>query len=168
MFGKPNSSLGPPHKRRRLSTATPPLSSRSTSVGHHSMNMNASAGPSHKTALDDLDMEIDMHETRIPSSTSPSPMKIPKSRDGSRGSIGSGASPAKVSNEITKALQESITSLLRKRQDSEEDANANAGQQPGKAGKRFRPQPKSKVVISFTLQINPDGRVAASITARIR
>jgi DNA replication regulator DPB11 len=85
-----------------------------------------------------------MQETRIPSSTSPSPMKIPKSRDGSRGSIGpGGASPTKVSNEVTKALQESITSLLGKRQNSEEDANMVA--QPAKPGKRVRPQPKSKV-----------------------
>jgi hypothetical protein len=59
-----------------------------------------------------------------------------------------GMSPAKVSNEVTKALQESITSLLGKRQNSEEDANANPGQ-PAKAGKRIRPQPKSKVAISF-------------------
>jgi hypothetical protein len=59
-----------------------------------------------------------------------------------------GVSPAKVSNEVTKALQESITSLLGKRQNSEEDANANAGQS-AKAGKRIRPQPKSKVAILF-------------------
>jgi DNA replication regulator DPB11 len=149
IFGKPNSSLGPPLKRRRLSTTTPPPpSSRSTSIGRHSINTNASAGPSRRSTLADVDIEIDMQETRIPSSTSPSPMKMPKSRDGSRGSMGpGGASPAKVSNEVTKALQESITSLLGKRQISEEDGNTNAGQQPAKPGKRVRPPPKSKVII---------------------
>jgi DNA replication regulator DPB11 len=142
IFGKPNSSLGHPNKRRRLSTGTPPPSSRSTSVGRHSINTNASAGPSRKRTISDVEVEVDMQETRIPSSTSPSPMKMPKSRDGSRGSMG--PSPAKVSNEVTKALQESITSLLGKRQNSEEDANT-AGQQPAKPGKRVRPQPKPKV-----------------------
>ena len=146
MFGKPNSSLGPPAKRRRLSTATPPpSSSRSTSIGLHSIQTNASAGPSRKSTRTDIDLEIDMQETRIPSSTSPSPMKLPKSRGGSRGSMGPGGpSPAKVSNEVTKALQDSITSLLGKRQNSEEDANV--APQPPKAGKRVRPLPKSKVI----------------------
>jgi len=55
-----------------------------------------------------------------------------------------GASPAKVPHEVTKALQESITSLLGKRQHLEEDVNADPGQQPAKAGKRARPQQKSK------------------------
>lgn len=146
MFGKPNSSLGPPTKRRRLSTATPPPSSRTTSIGRNSISTNASAGPSRKPSL--ISLEIDMQETRIPSSTSPSPMKLPASRNGSRGSLGP-ASPAKVSNEVTKALQESITSLLGKRHNSAEEdgkanGNGNAGQQPTRAGKRVRPQPKSK------------------------
>jgi hypothetical protein len=58
-----------------------------------------------------------------------------------------GISPAKVSGEVTKALQESITSLLGKRSNSDEDAGVGGGQQPSKAGKRVRPQPKSKVIV---------------------
>ena len=61
-----------------------------------------------------------------------------------------GASPAKVPHEVTKALQESITSLLGKRQNLE-DVNADPGQQPAKAGKRARPQQKSKVVPSLLI-----------------
>lgn len=142
LFGQPNNSLGPPTKRRRLSIATPPPpTSRSTSAG------SSSSGPSRRPTV--AEIEVDMLETRIPSSTSPSPMKMLKSRDGSRGSMGPGGpSPAKVSSEVTKALQESITSLLGKRQNSEEDANPNIGHPVAKAGKRIRPQPKSKVLDS--------------------
>lgn len=96
---------------------------------------------------------MDMFETRIPSSASPSPMKMPKSRDGSRGSMGPGGpSPAKVSNEVTKALQESITSLLGKRSNSEDDAGASTAQPLWKSGKRLRPPPKSKVVVLFSYE----------------
>lgn len=161
MFGRPNGSLGsglPPPKRRRLSTATsPPLSSQSTSSSaSKNNNHNDKVGPSRKPVLAALD--IDMQDLRIPSSTSPSPMKIPaRSRDGSYVSGGgsfSGVSPVKVSNEATKALQESITSLLGKRQNSEEDPSLNAvhvqqQQQVGKPGKRVRPPSKSKVCLQF-------------------
>lgn len=134
MFGRPNGSLGQPSKRRRLSIATPPPSS----------SRQSSIGPTRQPTL--AEIEIDMQQTRIPSSTSPSPMKLPQSREGSKSSIvPGGSSPIKVSNEVTKALQESITSLLGKRPSVEEDASLNTGQQPGKPGKRARPQAKSKV-----------------------
>lgn len=143
MFGRSNGSLGPPAKRRRLSIATPPApSSSATSLEQHSFN--ADAGPSRKPTLTEI--ELDMQETRIPSSASPSPMKMPRTRDGSRGSVGpGGTSPAKVSNEVTKALQESITSLLGKRASVDDDLQVNAAPLHGKPGKRARPQSKSKV-----------------------
>jgi hypothetical protein len=69
----------------------------------------------------------------IPSSKTPSPMKIPETRDVT-------ISPVKITSEVTKELQESITSLLRKRPTSEDDSVV-------KAGKRPRPLLRSKVYV---------------------
>lgn len=66
---------------------------------------------------------------KIPSSRTPSPMKL--SRQGSRASV----SPTKIDPEATKALQESITRAL-KRHTSEEDDVLNGGRN----AKRQRPQ----------------------------
>lgn len=83
-----------------------------------------------------------LDDVRVPSSTSPSPMKAPLQRSTSRSSL----SPMKVDHEATKALQESITSLLGKRPSPEGDeAGAPTGMGPGpRNGKRARPQ-RSKV-----------------------
>lgn len=142
MFGRPNGSLGQPSKRRRLSIATPPPPSSSS--------RHSSVGPNRQPTVSEI--EIDMQQTRIPSSTSPSPMKIPQSRKGSKSSVvPDNSSPAKVSNEVTKALQKSITSLLGKRPSVEEEAGFHTGQPPGKSGKRARPHARSKV--RFRIQI---------------
>ncbi|KDR78628.1 hypothetical protein GALMADRAFT_223890 [Galerina marginata CBS 339.88] len=77
---------------------------------------------------------------RIPSSKSPSPMKV--QRTNSRLSL----SPVKIDHEVTKALQESITSLLGKRPSPDTDeAGVSAGDiggGGGRNGKRARPQRK--------------------------
>ena len=72
---------------------------------------------------------------RVPSSKSPSPMKSLKniSRSSSRLSI----SPVKIDNEATKALQETISSLLGKR--STPEGEDLAGVTNGRNGKRTRP-----------------------------
>ncbi|KJA25092.1 hypothetical protein HYPSUDRAFT_214141 [Hypholoma sublateritium FD-334 SS-4] len=79
-----------------------------------------------------------LDDVRVPSSTSPSPMKAPLQRSTSRSSL----SPMKVDHEATKALQESITSLLGKRPSPEGDeAGALTGVGPAhRNGKRARPQ----------------------------
>ena len=83
-----------------------------------------------------------LDDARVPSSRSPSPMKAPLQRSTSRSSL----SPMKVDHEATKALQESITSLLGKRPSPEgDDARAATGAGPAaRNGKRARPQ-RSKV-----------------------
>lgn len=87
---------------------------------------------------------------RVPSSKSPSPMKSLQNCH-SNGSSSSrlSLSPVKIDHDATKALQESITSLLGKRPSPEgEDlagGGANGADIPnGRNGKRARPQ-RSKV-----------------------
>jgi hypothetical protein len=95
--------------------------------------MHDSTGSTHRPTLSGT--ERSRKQIRIPSSMTPSPMKIP------RGGSGFPGSPAKVSNEVTKALQDSIASLLGKRQPSVDDEIV------ARTGKRARPhRPK---VINF-------------------
>lgn len=78
---------------------------------------------------------------RIPSSTSPSPMRAPSLQKS--GSSRSSVSPVKIDHEATKALQESIASLLGKRPSPDGDeAGVDTGTRGrhGRAGKRARPQ----------------------------
>ncbi|KAF5359827.1 hypothetical protein D9756_002948 [Leucocoprinus leucothites] len=75
------------------------------------------------------ELEQERLTAKIPSSRTPSPMKLAKA--GSRSSI----SPVKIDHEATKALQESITRAL-KRHTSEEDEVLNGG----RTSKRQRPQ----------------------------
>lgn len=100
------------------------------------------------------DQEDDQEQGgRVPSSKSPSPMKILKNQ-GSRSSL----SPVKMDHMATKALQESITSLLGKRPSPESEemlemggAGTGAGGSNGNNGgatrmaKRTRPQRITKV-----------------------
>lgn len=94
--------------------------------------------------------EVDRsQEGRVPSSKSPSPMKVLSQRSGSRHSL----SPEKIDHDATKALQESIASLLGKRPSPDGDELAvGADGKSGPAGrsrnsKRVRPR-KSKVLLS--------------------
>ncbi|KAF8963182.1 twin BRCT domain-containing protein [Flammula alnicola] len=95
----------------------------------HSNSFNAS-NPQRRNSSVNSDMERVDPDFRVPSSKSPSPMKIPWA--GSRASL----SPLKIDHKATKALQDSITSLLGKRP-SEEGDESN-----GKKTKRGRPQRK--------------------------
>ncbi|KAF9496674.1 hypothetical protein BDN71DRAFT_1415262 [Pleurotus eryngii] len=89
---------------------------------------------------------------RIPSSSSPSPMKLAGDIDGGRQTVPSSpskgsqgrhiSSPTKMSAEAAIALQKSLTSLLGKRRESDEDPTAQAGTSgaAGTRAKRARPQ----------------------------
>lgn len=81
-------------------------------------------------AMSLAELRQDMQNTRIPSSASPSSIKAPSSSN----------SPAKISREATKVLQESITSLLGKRI-STEDVEFGHSSRP----KRPRPPSRAKV-----------------------
>jgi hypothetical protein len=104
-------------------------------VGHSTPKRNAprllrqEKSPAH----DPLPTESPSSVEKIPSSTTPSPMKI---RD----------SPYKkplLDQQATRKLQESITNLLGKRRSSTEEI-ANAPQQ-GRVAKRTRPMSRTKV-----------------------
>ncbi|KAJ7982935.1 hypothetical protein DFH06DRAFT_1318411 [Mycena polygramma] len=69
---------------------------------------------------------------RVPSSTSPSPMRR-----------GVSVSPPKIPDHRTKALQESIVSLLGKRPATPEESDVFAGR-PGKRGRPHRSKPQSR------------------------
>ncbi|KAG0705816.1 hypothetical protein DFH29DRAFT_904916, partial [Suillus ampliporus] len=77
---------------------------------------------------------------RIPSSSSPSPMKLPPSSDAR---LTFEPSPVRVPHprDVARELQESLTTLLGKRQMSEDDVV----RPEQRKGKRPRPQPRSKV-----------------------
>lgn len=77
------------------------------------------------------ELRADMQNTRIPSSASPSPIKVRSNP----------TSPVKVSREASKMLQESITSLLGKRMSTEDTGNGHSARP-----KRPRaPPPRDKV-----------------------
>ncbi|KAH7928309.1 hypothetical protein BV22DRAFT_1083119 [Leucogyrophana mollusca] len=133
-FGKPNGSLGPPPPQRvSLSPPPPPPMSSSPPLECPAVSPNR-VHPAHASLASIEDERLDPN-ARIPSSKSPSPMKLPPSS----ASMPSPARPLGP-NEITRALQESITTLLGKRQVSDED-----GAPHQRRGKRVRPQPRSKI-----------------------
>ena len=89
----------------------------------------------------------DMQRGRVPSSTSPSPMRPPSLQKG--GSSRQSLSPVKIDSEATKALQESIASLLGKRPSPDVEELPPGASKAGRAKgsrprKRVRPQ-RSKV-----------------------
>ncbi|KAJ3511371.1 hypothetical protein NLJ89_g4136 [Agrocybe chaxingu] len=95
------------------------------------------SGQRRKATIPNLDEEpVGTDPGRIPSSKSPSPMKAPAPLRHS-GSSRLSLSPVKIDHEATKALQESITSLLGKRPSP--DGDELPGPATGK-GKRARPQ----------------------------
>ena len=90
---------------------------------------------------------------RVPSSKSPSPMKSLKNVGGSSSRLS--LSPVKIDHEATKALQETISSLLGKRPTLEGEDLAGVADVPnGRNGKRARPH-RSKVSLTLkTLEID--------------
>lgn len=144
MFGAAVHLLDGDPLPRRLSNATPPPATSPQPMSSPGLHRHPTGSS----------LAAEGALPPIPSSTTPSPMKMPlsNSKDGgereaeAEASVESpilslGPSPAKVSNEVTKALQDSITSLLGKRRTPEEEAAAHTH----KPGKRVRPPPKSKV-----------------------
>lgn len=106
-------------------TSLPDANCKTTELPDTSCVESGSTG--HAMSLAEL--REDMQNTRIPSSASPSPIGTPSS-----------TSPAKISREATKVLQESITSLLGKRI-STGDLESGHTSRP----KRPRPPPRIKV-----------------------
>ena len=131
--------------------ATPPPSSRPSSPPQ---------GSPHRHSLPPS-VERDKASMRIPSSASPSPMKIVppaaqiETPPTNAGFIAprSGESPVMISRQETRLLQETVTTLLGKRPSEEDPGGAQpGGAQPGgatthnsRSAKRIRPPSRHKV-----------------------
>ena len=108
-------------------------------------------------------------QARIPSSTSPSPMKLLPSSSLPDAFVAS--SPARLpdTDAITKALHESLTSLLGKRPIAEEDETmrdaSGGGPNGAKKGKRVRPGGPSNVRVhrSFAFGVSWGSRCACPV-----
>lgn len=164
-FGQPNGLLArPPQPQRSHSSTSSPSRpkpagldppTRQNSIALPAASMSHS-DPGRKPTPQEI--ERDRRQTRIPSSKSPSPMKLPRNLTRMLS-----ASPTKLPKE-TKALQDNITSLLGKRLPSENDPFVDAP-----AGKRARPQRKvCQVPCSGPLHAQNSRYYTAPITTTIR
>ncbi|OBZ72552.1 hypothetical protein A0H81_07422 [Grifola frondosa] len=143
MFGQPSALLGGPVDRPP--PATPPPLSRTTTLEHISDPCTRASSDDPDAGMDQemtlSQIELDKATTQIPSSASPSPMKLP----GEQGSAStSPPSRGKLSRAASKVLQESITSLLGKRPSVEDDAAKAHGPRSGK-----RARPPSRTTLQF-------------------
>lgn len=132
------------HATRPNSTTTTPITTPSSRRGRLRSRSQFLANQT----FDELPQPAN-HQ--IPSSRTPSPMKIPKQPRGRRLSN----SPTKlvVDPEVAKALQDSITSLLGKRPSEEDrDGVAGSGGGRGRPGKRARPH---RTKVHFNAFLNP-------------
>ncbi|KAJ7449521.1 hypothetical protein FB451DRAFT_1287192 [Mycena latifolia] len=153
-FGQPNSSLGAPPAtpsppKRRQSTGTP---SRSRPTTPLALIAHAVPAPTQNSSTSSTSGRLVRRaatvgavgrvreESRVP--TSSSPARVPSSTSPSPLRRGVSVSPTKIPEERTKALQESITSLLGKRPvAAEEDAPLGRA---GKRGRAHRSKPQSR------------------------
>ncbi|EMD33540.1 hypothetical protein CERSUDRAFT_160532 [Gelatoporia subvermispora B] len=135
-FGGPGALLG--GLERQFSDATPPPISRATTLeldlpnGTPSRPRNGNAMFSRKPSEKKTESRDD--PGRIPSSESPSPMKLLPDANVPA------PSPADKTKQAAKMLQESITTLLGKRPSSEDDL----ARQQSRKGKRLRVPSKTK------------------------
>ncbi|KAG2147749.1 uncharacterized protein EDB93DRAFT_1146459 [Suillus bovinus] len=146
-FGESNGSLDGAlpqcegDDRARFSTSPPPLPPQSSSPPLEYVAVHP-ARRRHLLSSEDLDPPVPSLDEngRIPSSSSPSPMKLPPS-SGVR--LTCEPSPVRVPNprDVARELQESLTTLLGKRQVSEDDIM----RPEQRKGKRPRPLPRPGV-----------------------
>ncbi|KAG1736323.1 hypothetical protein EDB19DRAFT_1721537 [Suillus lakei] len=145
-FGESNGSLDEPPPQCegddgvRFSASPPPLPPQSSSPP---FGYDVSPVRQRPPLLsEDLDPPVPTLDPngRIPSSSSPSPMKLPPSSDAR---LTAEPSPVRVPHprDVARELQESLTTLLGKRQVSEDDVM----RPEQRKGKRPRPQPRSRV-----------------------
>ncbi|KAG2341205.1 BRCT domain-containing protein [Suillus weaverae] len=146
-FGESNGSLDdalPPcegNDGMRFSVSPPPLPPQSSSPPLEYVDLS----PARRRPLlssEDLNPPVPSLDAngRIPSSSSPSPMKLPPSSDAR---LTCEPSPVRVPHprDVARELQESLTTLLGKRQVSEDDVM----RPEQRKGKRPRPLPRTKV-----------------------
>jgi DNA replication regulator DPB11 len=152
-FAKSNSSFNsfddalPQHEddnNVRSSVSPPPLPPQSSSPAVEYL-----PAPPARQTLEPPIPSFDAN-ARIPSSSSPSPMKLPPSSD-ARLRLTEEPSPVRVPHprDVARELQESLTTLLGKRQVSEDDV-VRPEQRKGKRP-RPQPQPRSKVRLADSI-----------------
>ncbi|GLB44782.1 putative twin BRCT domain containing protein [Lyophyllum shimeji] len=146
-FGKPTGALGLlPMPQKQPAAGSTPSRTRSTPIIHttpntpqphrtHPRGLSAprlTSNPDRRPTPREIERE--KNQARIPSSKSPSPLKIPPQPQNRMPT----ESPTRIPREVAKALEEHITTLLGKRQQSDEEL-VSGGAQPGKRQRRQRP-----------------------------
>lgn len=140
-YPPPQSSSPPPAEiELPLPIPTPPIFASLASM--HVTPLCQPSRPIHD-ANTDIEAQV-QPQNRIPSSTSPSPMKLPRSSLITDAFVASSPARPPDTDAITKALHESLTSLLGKRPIAEEDEGMDEGSGM-KKGKRVRPGGQSNV-----------------------
>ncbi|KAI8969897.1 hypothetical protein BD414DRAFT_502526 [Trametes punicea] len=143
----PNEPPGTPHRP----TKTPSPLQREASAAPTGTQPSAETD-SHSEPSSHVSIPSQLHDGRVPSSESPSPMRMPGARTPS--------TPARVTKQATKVLQESITTLLGKRpaaavvSERERDEEARKTKDV-RLGKRARPLNRTKSNMSFTESLTP-------------
>ncbi|KAI0667909.1 hypothetical protein C8Q78DRAFT_1195697 [Trametes maxima] len=140
----PDKPPGTPH--RPVKTPTPPIVPEDAS--DPPPQTPPDAGPSK-----DLSLPLLSLRERVPSSESPSPMRMPGER--------TPGTPVRVTKQATRVLQESISTLLGKRpvetvRAEREEADAETPKEKERRlGKRARPLNRSRSNMSFTESVTP-------------
>ncbi|OJT01769.1 DNA topoisomerase 2-binding protein 1 [Trametes pubescens] len=154
-FGLPAMLLGansPPSTPRRPSKTPPPPPAPEEEEAAAPPRTQASADPPATPGPPIIPSRV--FDDRVPSSESPSPMRIPGARTPS--------TPARVGKQATRVLQRSISTLLGKRSadaveevEEREDEAKKAKGPNVPLGKRARPLNRSRSNLSFTDSLTP-------------
>ena len=145
VFGMPSMLLGQPDSAPYR--PTPPRDPAESAP--------QSTQPSEPQDEDAVSIPSKLYEERVPSSESPSPLRMPGPEPGP-------ATPAKLVKQATTVIQDRITSLLGKRRseeeqgDGEESAPARLqGHDSRRDGKRSRPLQRTRSNMSYSELISP-------------
>ncbi|KAG5641864.1 hypothetical protein DXG03_004088 [Asterophora parasitica] len=141
-FGQPTALLGGPSKLDKAAvtpTRTMSVPVIQTTPHHHNTQPKAPTAPAAQPARHPTPREIERErkQARIPSSRSPSPLKVPRHAQTRIPT----ESPTRIPMDVAKELEDNITTLLGKRQQPGEEQPSNNA----RPGKRQRPQRPTKV-----------------------
>ncbi|CDO77918.1 hypothetical protein BN946_scf184727.g7 [Trametes cinnabarina] len=157
LFGIPSMLLGEPEPGQPPSTAegyakAPTASEQRVSAGPTTTQPSVDAATDADANSSPVSIPTRLHDDRVPSSESPSPMRMP--------GAGTPSTPARVAKQATRVLQESITTLLGKRPAAAVTTEHELDDESSKAqdtrlGKRARPLNRTKSSMSFIEAVTP-------------
>ncbi|KAI0363605.1 hypothetical protein BV20DRAFT_1031089 [Pilatotrama ljubarskyi] len=152
LLGGPVPSSRPTTPRQRSKTPTPPAEREASAAPSRTQPSDkpAASAASRTDTTSSPSMRSRIFDDRVPSSLSPEPMCMPGARTPS--------TPARVTKQATKVLQESITTLLGKRPAAAVAAEREEEARRAKEirlGKRARPLNRTKSNVSFTESTTP-------------